>query len=110
MGHPVDVVLGACLIVLNLTAFFTYGWDKCRAKKGQWRVPEHTLLALAFAGGGVGALLGMRVFHHKTRKTKFRLGVPAAVLLWLLLLGGIGNSNGNVAVLMAIFLKRFIKS
>ena len=24
--------------------------------------------------------------------------------------GGIGNSNGNVAVLMAIFLKRFIKS
>lgn len=35
MEHPVDVVLGACLIVLNLTAFFTYGWDKCRAKKGQ---------------------------------------------------------------------------
>ena len=102
MEHPVDVVLGTCLIVLNLTAFFTYGWDKCRAKKGQWRVPEHTLLALAFVGGGVGALLGMRVFHHKTRKTKFRLGVPAAVLLWLLLLGGLA--------MMAIFLKRFIKS
>ena len=34
-----------------------------------------------------GALLGMRVFHHKTRKTKFRLGVPAALLLWVLLLG-----------------------
>ena len=33
------------------------------------RVPEHTLLAVTFAGGGVGALLGMRVFHHKTRKT-----------------------------------------
>ena len=49
MEHPVDVVLGTCLIVLNLTAFFTYGWDTCRAKKGQWRVPEHTLLALAFA-------------------------------------------------------------
>lgn len=94
MEHPVDVVLGACLIVLNLTAFFAYGWDKCRAKKGQWRVPEHTLLALAFAGGGVGALLGMRVFHHKTRKTKFRLGVPAAVLLWLLLLGGLAIQMG----------------
>lgn len=109
MEHPVEVVLGACLIVLNLTAFFTYGWDKCRAKKGQWRVPEHTLLALACAGGGVGALLGMRVFHHKTRKTKFRLGVPAAVLLWLLLLGGLAI-KWDVAVLMAIFLKRFIKS
>ena len=110
MEHPVDVVLGACLIVLNLTAFFTYGWDKCRAKKGQWRVPEHTLLALAFAGGGVGALLGMRVFHHKTRKTQVSLRRSGGCVAVAAVAGGIGNSNGNVAVLMAIFLKRFIKS
>ena len=98
MEHPVDVVLGTCLIVLNLTAFFTYGWDKCRAKKGQWRVPEHTLLALAFVGGGVGALLGMRVFHHKTRNAKFRLGVAAAVMLWLLWVGGLAFHMGMLRV------------
>ena len=51
-------------------------------------------MALAFAGGGVGALLGMRVFHHKTRKTKFRLGVPAALLLWVLLLGVLAVQMG----------------
>ena len=87
MEHRIAVALGVYLLVLNLAAFFTYGWDKWKARWNQWRVPEHTLLALAFAGGGVGALLGMRVFHHKTRKAKFRLGVPAALLLWVLLLG-----------------------
>ena len=87
MEHRIAVALGVYLLVLNLAAFFTYGWDKWKARRNQWRVPEHTLLAVTFAGGGVGALLGMRVFHHKTRKTKFRLGVPAALLLWVLLLG-----------------------
>lgn len=87
MEHRIAVALGVYLLVLNLAVFFTYGWDKWKARRNQWRVPEHTLLALTFAGGGVGALLGMRVFHHKTRKTKFRLGVPAALLLWVLLLG-----------------------
>ena len=109
MEHPVDVVLGTCLIVLNLTAFFTYGWDKCRAKKGQWRVPEHTLLALAFAGGGVGALLDASVSSQdpQNQVSLRRSGGCVAVAA---VAGGIGNSNGNVAVLMAIFLKRFIKS
>lgn len=87
MEHKIVLALAIYLLALNLAAFFTYGWDKRKARQNQWRVPEHTLLALAFAGGSVGALLGMRVFHHKTRKTKFRLGVPVALLLWLLLLG-----------------------
>ncbi|MEI3111949.1 MAG: DUF1294 domain-containing protein [Oscillospiraceae bacterium] len=57
MEHPVDVVLGTCLIVLNLTAFFTYGWDEFRAKGGEWRVPEAHPAGAGFLGGGVGALL-----------------------------------------------------
>ena len=89
MEHNIAWALGVYLLVLNLVTFFTYGWDKRKERKNQWRVPEHTLLALAFVGGSVGALLGMRVFHHKTRKTKFRLGVPAALLLWLLLIGAL---------------------
>ena len=28
----------------------------------------------------VGSLLGSHVFHHKTRKTKFKIGLPAALL------------------------------
>lgn len=103
MEHRIAVALGVYLLVLNLAAFFTYGWDKWKARRNQWRVPEHTLLALTFAGGGVGALLGMRVFHHKTRKAKFRLGVPGRVAAVGAAVGGSGGSDGDVAVLMAIF-------
>ena len=75
------------LLAVNLAAFVLYGADKRRAKQGTWRIPEKTLFLLPLLGGSVGGILGMRVFHHKTRKTKFRLGVPAALLLWVLLLG-----------------------
>lgn len=94
MRRPIALAVLCYLLVLNLAAFFIYGWDKRKAKHEQWRVPEHTLLALAFAGGGLGALLGMRVFHHKTRKAKFRWGVPVALLIWVVLLGVVGVQTG----------------
>lgn len=56
------------LLFINVIAFFIYGIDKRRARKGQWRISENTLLGVAFLGGSVGALFGMSVFHHKTRK------------------------------------------
>ena len=31
--------------------------------------------------GSVGAILGMRFFHHKTRKAKFAIGVPVILLV-----------------------------
>ena len=68
------------LIFINVAAFVLYGIDKHRAKRGVWRIPEKTLLGAAALGGGVGALLGMRAFRHKTRKLKFTLGVPAILL------------------------------
>ena len=59
--------LAVYLAVINLATFIVYGADKRRARKGKWRVPERTLFLLPLLGGSVGALLGMRVFHHKTR-------------------------------------------
>lgn len=90
MAHNVLLTLLAYLLGINLAAFLAYGWDKRKARRHQWRIPEHTLLALAFLGGALGAALGMRVFHHKTRKNKFRIGVPAALALWLVLLSLLG--------------------
>ena len=75
-----DVLL-VYLAVLNLVTFALYGADKRRAKKGQWRIPEKTLLILPLLGGGVGGILGMAVFHHKTRHWYFRWGLPAMFLL-----------------------------
>ena len=66
------------LAAINFITFFVYGADKRRAKiPGARRVPEKTLFALALLLGSAGALLGMRVFHHKTRHWYFRFGIPA---------------------------------
>ena len=72
------ILLAAVLV--NLITFAVYGIDKLKAVKGAWRIPERVLLLLAACGGGVGALLGMLVWHHKVRKPKFFIGVPAILL------------------------------
>ena len=73
------------LLGINLLTFFVYGIDKWKAKRDKWRVPEATLLMLAALGGSVGALLGMFVFHHKTKHKKFLIGVPLILLAQLAL-------------------------
>lgn len=70
-------------LAVNLAAFLLYGLDKRRARKDAWRVRERTLLLTALFGGSVGALAGMRLFHHKTRKWYFRWGVPVILALQL---------------------------
>jgi hypothetical protein len=73
-------VLLVWLAVINLLTFIVYGADKRRARKGKWRVPEKTLFLLPLLGGSIGALLGMRVFHHKTKHWYFVWGIPAILL------------------------------
>lgn len=73
------------LAAMNIVAFIMYGIDKYKAKKSEWRIPESTLLWLAVLGGSVGALVGMKVWHHKTMHKKFYLGVPAILILQLAL-------------------------
>src|SRR5664280_1063925 len=65
-----DWVQSWLLAVTGFT-FLTYGYDKLVAGTGATRVPERALLTLVFAGGTVGALLGMRLFHPKTSKESF---------------------------------------
>ena len=69
------------LLLWNLATFYTYGMDKRRAKRGQWRIPESRLLLMAALFGSLGALLGMLIYHHKTQKARFFLGVPALLVL-----------------------------
>ena len=64
----------ACYLVLvNLVAFVAFGVDKRRAVRNKYRISEATLLGLALIGGSAGALAGMYLFHHKTRKPLFRV-------------------------------------
>ena len=73
------------LIVINIVTFLVYGIDKWKAKQGSWRISEATLLILAVIGG-IGALLGMRVWHHKTMHKKFKYGLPLILLVQIALI------------------------
>ena len=74
------------LAVINVVTFFMYGIDKWKAKKSKWRVRETALLGLAVLGGSIGAWLGMKVWHHKTQHKKFKYGVPAIIIVQLILI------------------------
>ena len=69
------------LAAINIVAFFLYGIDKWKAQHDKWRITEATLLWIAVAGGSIGALLGMRLWHHKTQHAKFRYGLPTILIL-----------------------------
>ncbi len=74
------------LIGINVLTFLVYGIDKLKAKTNRWRIPEATLMTLAVAGGCIGALVGMGVWHHKTMHRKFRYGLPLILTLQLVFL------------------------
>jgi len=71
----------------NIILFALMGIDKNKAKKHKWRIKEHTLFAFSFLGGGIGGFLGMKVFHHKTKKNLFYivflLGILLHVIIWV---------------------------
>ena len=71
------------LASINVSAFFLYGIDKWKAQRNKWRITEARLLWIAVAGGSIGALLGMKIWHHKTKHNKFRFGLPAIFILQL---------------------------
>ena len=68
------------LTSINVATFITYGIDKMKAKRSKWRIREASLLLLAVLGGSIGALLGMKVWHHKTMHKKFQFGIPLIIL------------------------------
>ena len=61
--------------------------DKRKAKKGAWRISEHALFCITLLGGGVGTILGMYMFRHKTKKLRFTIGFPV-ILISEIVLGG----------------------
>lgn len=71
--------IAALWLIWNLFTFLQMGMDKRKAVKEKQRISEKTLLLSAFFMGAVGSGAGMLVFHHKTKKWKFRILVPLAL-------------------------------
>lgn len=93
IGNP-WALLVLYLLLINLVTFLIFGLDKWKAKRKEKketvrRIPEKTLFALSALGGSVGALLGMKVFHHKTLHKTFRFGIPAILALQIIIPAGL---------------------
>ncbi|HEY5561387.1 MAG TPA: DUF1294 domain-containing protein [Clostridiaceae bacterium] len=73
------------LVLINCFGFALMFIDKKRAIKKKWRIQERTFFLVALLGGGIGDLFGMYVFHHKTKRLKFVIGIPLIIILELVL-------------------------
>ena len=89
--------------IINLIAFGLFAADKKRAvlngeiekakrrrkpepaRGMKRRIPEKTLFVAAAIGGSIGAMAGMWLLRHKTRHWYFVYGMPAILLLQLLI-------------------------
>ena len=72
------------LLVTNFLLFLLMWYDKHEAKVGQWRISEKALFGFALIGGSVGGILGMYIFHHKTKKWYFKYGFPIILIVQII--------------------------
>ena len=82
MAHIQTIVL-SYLLIINLIVFVLYGIDKKRAIQNEYRISERVLLWIARLGGAIGSWLGIKLFRHKTKHTKFRIVVPLWAVIWI---------------------------
>ena len=60
------------LVIINVVGYVIMGVDKKRAIRGAWRISE-------------ASLLGMQHFRHKTKHWYFKYGMPAILVVQVLL-------------------------
>lgn len=82
---PISLII-IYLLAVNVVSFAVMGIDKQKARKHAWRIPESTLFVLAIIGGSIGSILGMRLFRHKTRHRSFVYGMPAILIVQIILI------------------------
>lgn len=78
----IEKIIIVYMIIINALAILLYGIDKAKAIFGKWRISELMLILVAIIGGAFGAFLGMRIWHHKTKKLKFQVIIPLSVMIW----------------------------
>lgn len=74
------------LIVINTISFICFFIDKKRARNKLYRISESFLFSVSIIGGALGSFLGMKVFHHKSKKKKFIIGIPIILIFNIIVL------------------------
>lgn len=86
MNYKVVLIIIGYILLINLIGFVTMYIDKKRAKRNEWRIKEVTLLSIVLLGGGIGSIIGMYKFRHKTKKLRFTIGFPTIVITQIVLI------------------------
>lgn len=73
------------MAIVNIVGFAMMGIDKQKAIRGAWRIPEASLFLAAIIGGSIGSILGMQIFRHKTKHWYFKYGMPAILILQIII-------------------------
>ena len=74
------------LVGINLLSFFVYGIDKYLAVKNKYRISEYNLFMFSIFGGSIGSILGMKTFHHKTKKLVFWIINIISLIVWIIII------------------------
>lgn len=74
------------VLIINVIGFCAMWIDKRKAQHGSWRIQEKTLFTITLLGGGIGTILGMYAFRHKTQKLRFTLGFPVILISEIVLI------------------------
>ena len=78
-------------IVLYILIISVIGWilpivDKKRAKKNEWRIKEQTLFIVSILGGSLAMYASMKKYRHKTKHKRFMIGIPAIIVMQLIII------------------------
>ena len=79
------MIIPIYFIGINCLSLILMGWDKLKALRNNYRISEKTLIYITLAGGSIGTLLGMLIFHHKTQKNLFKVGIPIIIIIQFIL-------------------------
>lgn len=60
------------LLFICALTFLIFGIDKYKSLNAKRRISERDLFVLVALGGGLGAMLAMKIFRHKTIKPSFQ--------------------------------------
>lgn len=74
-----------CYATLAFVSVALSVYDKAAAKSGAWRIPEAMFMLLGFVGGALPMYVTMKLIRHKTRHKKFMIGLPAEMVLHLII-------------------------
>jgi uncharacterized membrane protein YsdA (DUF1294 family)/cold shock CspA family protein len=100
---PLPVVIPPVYLLLSLVTFMLYAFDKAAAMNRRWRTKEQTLLFAGLLGGWPGALVGQRMFRHKSRKMSFQVQFWCTVALNCAVLAWACTESGAAAIRTAIY-------